>query len=178
MVGACADWFAVVALFRRPLGLPIPHTGIIPNNKERIGAALGRFMTNNFLTAQVMSERLDRVDVVGSIARWLADPTNAKRLGQYLASQLPVVVESLPGPQLGESLGRLARQALQTIPASPAASKLLSIVWAQGEVQALFAQAIEYGESQLAGNKDYSQPQDSRADRRAGFQMGRQDHRR
>ena len=58
MVGACADWFAVVALFRRPLGLPIPHTGIIPNNKERIGAALGRFITNNFLTGRVLSERL------------------------------------------------------------------------------------------------------------------------
>ena len=71
MVGACADWFAVVALFRRPLGLPIPHTGIIPNNKERIGGALGRFMTNNFLTAPVLNERLGRVDIVGAVARWL-----------------------------------------------------------------------------------------------------------
>src|SRR4029077_20125277 len=50
MVGACADWFAVVALFRRPLGLPIPHTGIVPRNKVRIAGALGRFITNNFLT--------------------------------------------------------------------------------------------------------------------------------
>ena len=49
MVGACADWFAVVALFRRPFGLPIPHTGIVPHNKDRIGAALGRFMSANFL---------------------------------------------------------------------------------------------------------------------------------
>src|SRR6202142_3474373 len=65
MVGACADWFAVVALFRRPLGLPIPHTGVISNNKERIAAALSHFMTNNFLTAPVMNERLARVDVVG-----------------------------------------------------------------------------------------------------------------
>ena len=68
MVGACADWFAVVALFRRPLGLPIPHTGIIPNNKERIGGALGRFMTNNFLTEPVLGERLGRVDIVGAVA--------------------------------------------------------------------------------------------------------------
>ncbi len=85
MVGACADWFAVVALFRRPLGLPIPHTGIIPNNKERIGGALGRFMTNNFLTAPVLNERLARVDVVGSVAHWLDSPQNAERLGTYLA---------------------------------------------------------------------------------------------
>src|SRR6201999_1586495 len=61
MVGACADWFAVVALFRRPFGLPIPHTGIVPNNKDRIGGALSRFMTNNFLTAAALNERLSRV---------------------------------------------------------------------------------------------------------------------
>src|SRR5450631_1401956 len=56
MVGACADWFAVVALFRRPFGLPIPHTGIVPQNKERIGAALGRFMSNNFLSPAVLAK--------------------------------------------------------------------------------------------------------------------------
>ena len=63
MVGACADWFAVVALFRRPLGLPIPHTGIVPANKERIGGALGRFITGNFLTGSALSERLERVEI-------------------------------------------------------------------------------------------------------------------
>ena len=155
MVGACADWFAVVALFRRPLGLPIPHTGIIPNNKERIGGALGRFMTNNFLTAPVLDERLSRVDIVGAVARWLDDPRNAERLGAYLAEQLPRIVESLPGPRIGETVGKLAQQALASIPAAPAASKLLAIVWAQGEAQALVAQAIDYGEAYLAENKDY-----------------------
>jgi uncharacterized membrane-anchored protein YjiN (DUF445 family) len=155
MVGACADWFAVVALFRRPLGLPIPHTGIIPNNKERIAGALGRFMTNNFLTTPVMNERLARVDVIGSISRWLEQPANAKRLGDYLALLLPKIVESLPVPQIGESVGKFAQQALAAIPAAPAAAKLLEIVWAQGEAQALVARAIEYGESYLANNKDY-----------------------
>ena len=85
MVGACADWFAIVALFRRPFGLPIPHTGIVPNNKDRIGAALGRFITNNFLTAAAMHERLARIDVLGSLGRWLSEPANAKRLGDYFA---------------------------------------------------------------------------------------------
>jgi len=155
MVGACADWFAVVALFRRPLGLPIPHTGIIPNNKERIGVALGRFMTNNFLTAPMLNERLARVDVIGSIARWLDDPANAKRLGDYLAGLLPRIVEELPGPRIGESVGKLIHQALASVPAAPAASKLLAIVWAQGEAQALIARGVEYGQSYLASNKDY-----------------------
>jgi uncharacterized membrane-anchored protein YjiN (DUF445 family) len=155
MVGACADWFAVVALFRRPLGLPIPHTGIVPNNKERIGIALGRFMTNNFLTASVMRERLARVDIVGSIAQWLDDPATAKRLGDYLAMLLPRLVNELPRAQIGEALGLLSQQALASVPAAPAASKLLAIVWAQGEAQELIARAIEHGQSYLAGNKDY-----------------------
>jgi uncharacterized membrane-anchored protein YjiN (DUF445 family) len=155
MVGACADWFAVVALFRRPLGLPIPHTGIVPNNKERIGGALGRFITNNFLTAKVLSERLARVDVTGAIARWIGDPPNAKRLAHYVALLLPRIARSLPGPQIGEFLGKVAQQAIETIPAAPLASRILAIVWAQGEAQALVASAVERGESSLVGSRDY-----------------------
>ena len=97
MVGACADWFAVVALFRRPFGLPIPHTGIIPNNKERIGAALGRFITNNFLTAAAMNERLARLDVIGTLAQWMEEPANAKRLGDYVALALPRISQVAAG---------------------------------------------------------------------------------
>ena len=154
MVGACADWFAIVALFRRPLGLPIPHTGIVPNNKERIGKALGNFITNNFLTAAVMNERLARIDMVGALGRWLSEPANAKRLGDYVALQLPHIAESLPLPRIGESIGIIAQQAARAIPAAPLASKLLAILWAQGEAQALLAQAIEQSEAWLAGNKD------------------------
>jgi uncharacterized membrane-anchored protein YjiN (DUF445 family) len=155
MVGACADWFAVVALFRRPLGLPIPHTGIIPNNKERIGGALSRFMTNNFLTAAALNERLARVDVVGAIAHWLDDPANAKRFGNYLALLLPRILEELPGPQIADTMSKLTRQALAEVPAARTASKLLEIIWAQGEAQALVARAVDYCESYLADNKDY-----------------------
>jgi uncharacterized membrane-anchored protein YjiN (DUF445 family) len=154
MVGACADWFAIVALFRRPLGLPIPHTGIVPNNKERIGKALGNFITNNFLTAAVMNERLARIDIVGALGRWLSEPANAKRLGDYVALQLPNIAESLPLPRIGESIGIIAQQAARAIPAAPLASKLLAILWAQGEAQALLAQAIEQSEAWLVGNKD------------------------
>ena len=122
MVGACADWFAIVALFRRPLGLPIPHTGIVPNNKDRIGKALGYFITNNVLTAAVMNERLARIDMVGALARWLSEPANAKRLGDYVALQLPHIAESLPLPRIDESIGTIAQQAAQAVPAAPVAA--------------------------------------------------------
>src|ERR1700677_3275402 len=71
MVGACADWFAVVALFRHPLGIPIPHTAIVQHNKARIAGAMGRFITNNFLTPKVLAERMRDVDISGWAARWV-----------------------------------------------------------------------------------------------------------
>ena len=111
MVGACADWFAVVALFRHPFGIPIPHTGIVPNNKDRIGAALGRFITNNFLSPRVAHEQLLRVDMIGWVARWVNDPDNARQLAQYVGTLLPRILKSLARPELGEFLGDVAAKA-------------------------------------------------------------------
>ncbi|PZA19000.1 DUF445 family protein, partial [Modestobacter versicolor] len=72
MVGALADWFAVTALFRHPLGLPIPHTAIIPRKKDQIGTSLGAFVQENFLTRAVVEERLDGVDVPGRLGAFRA----------------------------------------------------------------------------------------------------------
>jgi uncharacterized membrane-anchored protein YjiN (DUF445 family) len=155
MVGACADWFAVVALFRRPLGLPIPHTGIVPNNKERIGTALGRFITNNFLAAKVLNERLERIDIVGAFARWIGEPTSATKLSHYVALALPRIIRSLPGPRIGEFLGKAARQGIENVPAAPFASRVLAIIWAHGEARALLSRAIEQGEVTLASSRTY-----------------------
>jgi uncharacterized membrane-anchored protein YjiN (DUF445 family) len=130
--------------------MPILHTGIVANNKERIGTALGRFISNNFLTAVVLSERLARIDVVGSLAHWMGEPTNAARLAHYVALALPRIIRSLPRPQIGEFLGEAARQGIEAVQAAPFASRLLAVVWAQGEAQALLAHAIEQGEATLA----------------------------
>ena len=82
MIGACADWFAVVALFRHPLGLPIPHTAIVPHSKERIGIAIGRFIANNFLSPRVLAERIRDVDFSGWVARWILRGGNARNVAQ------------------------------------------------------------------------------------------------
>src|SRR5882757_1206874 len=79
MVGALADWFAVTALFRHPLGLPIPHTAILPRKKDQLGSSLGEFVTRNFLSAEVISERLQTVRPAYRMGVWLADPTHARR---------------------------------------------------------------------------------------------------
>src|SRR5206468_9382002 len=80
MVGGLADWFAVTALFRYPLGLPIPHTAIIPRKKDQIGAALGTFVQQNFLTRAVIEDKLTTVDVPGRLGTFLAAPGRAERL--------------------------------------------------------------------------------------------------
>ena len=78
MVGGLADWFAVTALFRHPLGLPIPHTAIIPANKDRIGDSLATFLKENFLTPGVVARRLEEVDMAAAAARWLKSPPAAE----------------------------------------------------------------------------------------------------
>ncbi|KJS36666.1 MAG: membrane protein, partial [Rhodospirillaceae bacterium BRH_c57] len=79
LIGGLADWFAVTALFRRPLGLPIPHTGIIPRNKDRIGRRLGQFVTTNFLAPDLIHERMRSLGIAARAGGWLADPNNARR---------------------------------------------------------------------------------------------------
>jgi uncharacterized membrane-anchored protein YjiN (DUF445 family) len=103
MVGGVADWFAVTALFRHPLGLPIPHTAIIPRNKNRIGETLAQFLKNNFLTPTVVARRMGRVDVAGAVGRFLADPEHGGtgRMRDGVSKLLAKILESLDEARLG-----------------------------------------------------------------------------
>jgi len=86
LVGGLADWFAVVALFRHPLGLPIPHTAIIPRNKARIGRNLAAFICNHFLSNEQVLLKLRAFDFAGRLAQWLSQPDNAAKVGEHLSS--------------------------------------------------------------------------------------------
>lgn len=98
MVGGIADWFAVTALFRHPLGLPIPHTALIPNQKENLAGVLGEFMTTYFLEPQVVLDHLMRADVIGRAGTWLADPVHAQAVSMESAAVLAAFIETA-GPQ-------------------------------------------------------------------------------
>ncbi len=113
MVGGLADWFAVTALFRHPLGLPIPHTAIIPANKDRIGDSLATFLKENFLTPSVVARRLEEFDIAGAVARRLAAGREATPLPS--TALLPA-----PEPAAGESIAAAALPAASPIPATPA----------------------------------------------------------
>jgi len=149
MVGACADWFAVVALFRHPLGIPIPHTAIVPNNQARIAGAMGRFATNNFLTPKVLSRRLATVDAARWVADWLADSENARRLAHAIAGAIPGIVRALPRQQIADVVGKAVWRGVEAVPAAPIAANLLAIVWAQGQTQKLIERTIELLEASL-----------------------------
>jgi uncharacterized membrane-anchored protein YjiN (DUF445 family) len=156
MVGACADWFAIVALFRRPLGLPIPHTAILPNNQQRIAGALGRFVAENFLSTKVAHEWVARIDPVGLIVRWINDPSGVRRAIEVTVRPMLLrVIAALPGREIGEFLGGVARFGIEAVPAAPLASKVLKVLWAQGEAQFLLEAGLEFAERSLVRHKAF-----------------------
>ncbi|MFC7477606.1 DUF445 domain-containing protein [Dankookia sp. GCM10030260] len=107
VVGGMADWFAVTALFRRPLGLPIPHTAIIPAQKERLGQGLGRFVANHVFTEAEVARVLGRLDLAGILRSFVADPETARPAAQAIAAALPRLLASLEDGRARRLLGRL-----------------------------------------------------------------------
>ena len=150
VVGACADWFAVTALFRRPFGLPIPHAAIIPRAKDRIGEALGRFIVENFLSPRVLDAKLRQLELAAWGGGWLASPDHARTVAARLVKVGPELIRALPAGALEETLGAAALAAARAVPAAPAASAVLAAVWDGGRAEPL----IERGAALLA---DYLQ---------------------
>lgn len=106
-VGGIADWFAVTALFRHPLGLPIPHTAILPRQKERLGRALGRFVANYVVTPEEVARIVERLDVPGILHRFLADPASSRPAAEALAGMIPRALASVEDGRARKLLQRL-----------------------------------------------------------------------
>ena len=102
MVGGLADWFAVTALFRHPLGLPIPHTAIIPRNKDRIGDSLASFLRFNFLVPRIVARRMAKLDVARAIGRVLASPPREGAMRAGAGKLAETLLESLGDERLGQ----------------------------------------------------------------------------
>ncbi|MCF6506198.1 DUF445 domain-containing protein [Blastococcus sp. MG754426] len=128
MVGALADWFAVTALFRHPLRLPIPHTAIIPRKKDQIGESLGTFVQENFLTRAVVAEKLATIDVPGRLGAFLAAPGRAERLGGDAATALTGLTQLVKDDDLQPAVAALVARKLHDTPAAPALARVLELV--------------------------------------------------
>ncbi|RUY25090.1 DUF445 domain-containing protein, partial [Mesorhizobium sp. M7A.F.Ca.CA.001.13.2.1] len=137
-IGGLADWYAVVALFRRPLGLPIPHTAIIPENQNRIADNLGRFIEVNFLAPEPVREKLAEVDFSALVADWLADTERAAGLSRFIVRLVPQTLAAIEQSGLrGFVTSRMLEQ-IEKVPLAPLAAELLSALTDDRRHQKLF----------------------------------------
>ncbi|WP_406139611.1 DUF445 domain-containing protein [Streptomyces sp. NBC_01089] len=132
MVGALADWFAVTALFRRPLGLPIPHTAIIPNKKDQLGESLGSFVGENFLSESVVRARLRAVGIGGRLGTWLAEPEHADRVTAELSTALRGALTVLRDSDVQAVVGEAITRRAEAAEVAPGIGKMLEKVVADG----------------------------------------------
>ncbi|MFI8106230.1 DUF445 domain-containing protein [Streptomyces sp. NPDC086023] len=132
MVGALADWFAVTALFRRPLGLPIPHTAIIPTKKDQLGVSLGEFVGENFLSSDVVRARLHALGIGGRLGAWLAEPKHADRVTAELATALRGALTVLRDSDVQAVVGEAITRRAESAEIAPAVGKTLERVVTDG----------------------------------------------
>ena len=125
LIGGLADWFAVVALFRHPLGIPIPHTAIIPNSKEGLGRNLATFIVRNFLDPSLIAERLEHADPARSLGRWLTDPDNARAVSGQVAAVAAGLAEGLASDEVRTDLERVLKPQLGRLPYAQIGSRIL-----------------------------------------------------
>ncbi|MDQ2928890.1 MAG: DUF445 domain-containing protein [Pseudomonadota bacterium] len=137
MVGAVADWFAVVALFRHPLGLPIPHTAIIPSNKDRIGENLATFICANFLSTEQVLAKLRELDPAARLAAWLAEPRHAASLAEHLSSALAYALGVLDDDRVRTFFRSTVVARLEQVDVTRLAGQLLDVLTAQHRHQQL-----------------------------------------
>jgi uncharacterized membrane-anchored protein YjiN (DUF445 family) len=132
MVGALADWFAVTALFRHPLRLPIPHTAIIPNKKDQLGGSLGEFVGTNFLSEHVVRDKLRRVEIARRLGGWVSQRENAERVTSELANVVKGLVTVLRDEDVQAVIEHAVVRRVVDRPWGPPLGKLLEQVFADG----------------------------------------------
>ncbi|MDQ3224173.1 MAG: DUF445 domain-containing protein [Gemmatimonadota bacterium] len=142
LVGGVADWFAITALFRHPLNLPIPHTAIIPSRKDRIGRSLGNFVQNNFLSPEVLAAKLRAAQISRRAAEWLAGPENARKAAQHVASVLQSAGAVIRDEDVHALLDRSVMEPLRRMPIAPVLSKGLELLTVDNRHQQLLDRVI------------------------------------
>ena len=154
LVGGLADWFAVTALFRHPMGLPIPHTAIIPRNKNRIGDTLARFLLTNFLLPRLIARKMQAVDVAGAVGKFLSEP--AEGGGRLRLGASRIIADGL-GALDQQRLGGMVKSAiadrLRELDVAPLLGQALQAALAEGRHQPLLDAMVKWGSKTLELNE-------------------------
>ncbi len=154
MVGGLADWFAVTALFRSPLGLPIPHTAIIPTRKDALGRSLESFVASNFLSEAVVRDKVIRARVAARIGTWLSDPAHAARVGNELATATRAAIRVLRDEDVTAVLEAAVLRRVAALPWAPPLGRLLGQIVEDGTHHRLVDLAIDEAHGWLLVNRD------------------------
>ena len=154
LVGGLADWFAVTALFRRPLGLPIPHTAVIPNSKDRIGLGLGRFIERHFLEPELVASRLRALGVSRRLGSWLAERRNADLVSDRLTVIAAFLFRSLNDQKLQRLVQMTLRRQLREVEPASALATLLAVLRRNGAHGRLLDRVLEAVRDYIAAHED------------------------
>jgi len=154
MVGGLADWFAVTALFRHPLGLPIPHTAIVAARKDRIGRTLGNFVQYNFLARDVVARRLSAMRIAERAATWLSDPANARLIAHQVAHGLARSAEAVPDDDARRLIGEGLAARVRATRVAPVLGSVLSFITTDSRHQDLLDDALGLIEQSVRDNRE------------------------
>jgi uncharacterized membrane-anchored protein YjiN (DUF445 family) len=155
MVGGLADWFAVVALIRHPAGIPLPHTAIIPHNKDRIGAQLGVFVEQNFLTPENITEKLTKLDLAETVMSWFSDPENSRRAVSASRAYVPLVVDVVDEPDIERVVSRVVSEEIDRLDFARTGASLVSTMTRRGRHQRLLDELLPVVTAWLNDNRKY-----------------------
>ena len=142
MVGGLADWFAVTALFRHPLGIPIPHTAVVPERKDQFAATLGEFVQESFLTPDAIAGRVGAAGLAGRLSRWLTVPANADRVAALLADGAVAVADVVEDDAVHQLVDDVVSHLLEVAPLAPLAGRALGAAMEGGRHQAVLDSAL------------------------------------
>ena len=154
MVGGVADWFAVTALFRHPLGLPIPHTAVIVERKDQFAATLGQFVQENFLNGDVLAERIGSAQIASRVASWLTDEDNAARFAGHAADMVVRAADGLRDEDVQRALTAELTRAADSIEVAPLAGRIVGIIIAEGHHTEVFNAIVNGADRYLADHHE------------------------
>ncbi len=154
MVGGIADWFAVTALFRHPLGIPIPHTAIVAHRKDRIGRSLGNFVGNNFLAKEVIARQLSGMRLGERTAQWLSEPEHQARVARAIAGGVARAAESIPSAELRVTVHETLVEQLRKAQVAPLLGDLLALATTDDRHQEMLDRLVKLVSRIVRDNKE------------------------
>jgi uncharacterized membrane-anchored protein YjiN (DUF445 family) len=154
MVGGLADWFAVTALFRHPLGIPIPHTAVVPERKDQFAETLGEFVQESFLTPDTIVGRVRSAGIGNRVAAWLAEPANAARAARHVVDGAVAIADLLRDDDVHTALEGVVREGVEAVALAPLAGRALGVMTRDGRHHDVLEAALRGVDATLESHRE------------------------